>query len=91
MTREDLVAALRRWSTTARADRPYFISSEAKVRHELFIATCDQAATLLEGDAVFVKEWADRFGFLATTHARDSVDSIDEVASILRPRSKGHR
>lgn len=31
----------------------------------------------------FVREWSERFGFLATENPRDSVKSIDEVARYL--------
>ena len=34
----------------------------------------------------FVAEWSERFGFLAENHARDSIDSIDEVACILNAK-----
>lgn len=34
-------------------------------------------------DERFRQEWADRFGFLAEKHPRDSIESIDEVACIL--------
>lgn len=34
----------------------------------------------------FVREWSERFGFLASENPRESVESIDEVAQIL-----GHR
>ena len=35
-----------------------------------------------QGDP-FVREWSDRFGFLASQNPRDSVESIDEVACLL--------
>lgn len=31
----------------------------------------------------FVREWSERFGFLATENPRDSIKSIDEVAILL--------
>lgn len=34
----------------------------------------------------FVEEWADRFGFLAEKHDRRSIESIDEVATVLGAR-----
>ena len=36
----------------------------------------------------FVAEWACRFGFLAEKHARDSIESIDEVACVLGAEHK---
>ena len=38
--------------------------------------------------AAFVAEWSNRFGFLAEKHARDSIESIDEVACVLGAEHK---
>lgn len=36
---------------------------------------------------LFIKEWSDRFGFLATNNPRESINSIDEVADILSSKT----
>lgn len=36
----------------------------------------------------FVKEWGDRFGFLSKNFARDSFDSIDDVACLLNRKNE---
>jgi hypothetical protein len=55
-----------------------------------FIATARTALPAcldeIERLHTFVAEWSERFGFLAENHARDSIDSIDEVACILNAK-----
>lgn len=54
-----------------------------------------QAADQMDEDIKFRKEWSERFGFLAVQNERDSLKSIDEVATILynnkKPRKRNSK
>ena len=43
----------------------------------------EREAKLQSDHAAFRKEWAERFGFLQSKYPPDSIESIDEVASII--------